>query len=123
MRIEGLGRFYSNLEQLRTWAEGANELGREEMLAVGNDIVSMAKSLAPVDTGRLEEGIGLVETEFTYWTTAIEIYSEAPYSVFVEFGTIKMAERPFLRPAFHAYGLFGRLAGIFKADFERLFRT
>jgi HK97 gp10 family phage protein len=48
------------------------------------------------DTGELELGI-VVRPRASGKT--VEVVSTAPYSIALEFGTHKMAERPFMRPA------------------------
>ncbi len=59
------------------------------------EIESEAKKLAPVDTGKLRQGIDAEQVKRSSWTiTAHEIYSR-----FVEFGTVKQTAQPFLHPA------------------------
>ena len=67
----------------------------------GLQVQRRAKQFAPVDTGRLRASIteelarddgGLVE----------RIGSDVSYAAFQEFGTSKMAARPYLRPALDA---------------------
>lgn len=48
------------------------------------------------DTGRLTRGIKVVKHR---GRNAVQVVSEAPYAGFLEFGTSRMAERPYLRPA------------------------
>jgi HK97 gp10 family phage protein len=47
------------------------------------------------DTGLLDNSIETVQTG----PLTVEVSSNAPYSKALEFGTSKMAERPFMRPA------------------------
>jgi HK97 gp10 family phage protein len=47
------------------------------------------------DTGLLDNSIDTVQTG----PLTVEVSSNAPYSKDLEFGTSKMAERPFMRPA------------------------
>ena len=58
--------------------EMSNELGKAAF-----DIVRLAKRSAPVDKGNLRSLIGLELTN----TNQIEIFSNATYSAYVEFGT------------------------------------
>ena len=53
-----------------------------------------ARDLVPFDTGRLHDSIAVVDRGL-----ATDIVADAPYAGFVEFGTVRMAPRPFLRPA------------------------
>jgi HK97 gp10 family phage protein len=68
------------------------------MVEAAMEAQMIARSLAPVRTGRLRSSI--------YWRTygkyvgeKVEIGASAPYAGFVEHGTRFMAPRPFLRPA------------------------
>ena len=56
----------------------SNELGKTAF-----DIVGMAKRSAPADTGNLRNLISLQKVGANY----IEVFSKAPYSPYVEFGT------------------------------------
>jgi len=56
----------------------SNELGKTAF-----DIVGNAKRSAPADTGNLRNEIGLQKVGANY----IEVFSKAPYSPYVEFGT------------------------------------
>lgn len=56
-----------------------------------------AKSLAPVDTGRLQRSIKVVkEDEGVY-----KVGSQLDYAIFVEFGTRFQSAQSFLRKAFY----------------------
>ena len=54
-------------------------------------VCESAKSLCPVDTGRLQPSINV--------QPAGNISADTEYAVFVEFGTSKMAAQPYLVPA------------------------
>jgi HK97 gp10 family phage protein len=116
--VEGADRLYLNLEALHQYVSSdAEQVTRTELAEVGQDIVDYAVELAPRDTGRLKAEIGM-----TVGDDGVTIHSGAPYSIFVEFGTIKMEERPFLRPAYHRYGIMTRLQQRHQVNIERLFR-
>ena len=74
------------------------------MLAVRKsafDLEKVAKSATPVDTGFLRRSLG---TSFV-WNSggaSAEVGPTAHYGVFVEFGTRRMTERPYMRPALTA---------------------
>lgn len=60
----------------------------------------LAKGLAPVDTGRLREGIDALPGEHRGSTITAKLVSRTPYSAFVEFGSARGAPaQPFFMPA------------------------
>lgn len=59
------------------------------------EIAESAQFFAPVRSGALREGVGVVKTGPLQW----EIVSAAPYSPYVEGGTVKMQAQPFMGPA------------------------
>lgn len=59
------------------------------------DIEAQAKARAPVDTGFLRSAI---EGSMTGTTSGV-VVSNAHYSIFQEFGTYRMAARPYMVPA------------------------
>ena len=61
---------------------------------VAQTVCESAKSLCPVDTGRLQSSINVQPGG----NTAV-ISADTEYAVFVEFGTSKMAAQPYLVPA------------------------
>ena len=61
-----------------------------------------AKELAPVGTGALRNSIKSEEEERTAKSVAYVVFAGKFYAPFLEFGTSKMAARPFMRPAFDA---------------------
>lgn len=62
--------------------------------------VSLMKQLAPVDTGYMKESIHKVEeTNFGGATASKGIKIDAPYWVYVEYGTVHMSAQPFVTPA------------------------
>lgn len=109
--------------KLRKKLEALVAVGRDEirraMETSADEIVALAKSLAPVDKGDLKDSIGWtwgkapkgamtlgkvqsdgVDSEFT-----ITIYagnSKAYYARWVEFGTQKMGAQPYFYPSYRA---------------------
>jgi HK97 gp10 family phage protein len=65
-----------------------------ELDVVGADMEDLAKSLVPVRTGYLQSTIYHTATGFI-----LDFGAEADYASYVEFGTYRMAPRPYLRPA------------------------
>jgi len=62
------------------------------------EVLEFARSLAPIRTGRLRDSI---YAKTSGWV--IQIGAEAPYAIFVEFGTRYMQAQPFLYPAVEEY--------------------
>jgi HK97 gp10 family phage protein len=77
-----------------------------KMRKTGEAIVSIARELAPERTGQLKAGIG-----YTYRQSdqTLSIHADAPWSVFVEYGTRHMRPQPYLRPAIQR--VMGRIWG------------
>ena len=74
--------------------------------AVGMDAQATAKRKAPVLTGNLRRNITFVPAKISraFLSNRVkqitsEVWSNAPYSRYVEFGTHKMKAQPFMRPA------------------------
>lgn len=63
--------------------------------------VSLAKQLAPVDTGAMRDGIGQIETASADNLRAV-VESPLDYSAFVEYGTVNMDAQPFFTPSFES---------------------
>lgn len=64
---------------------------------IGRKTTNMAKSLCPVDTGRLRSSITYEVEDLT-----VRIGSDVEYAIYVEMGTRSQRARPYLRPAFFA---------------------
>lgn len=64
------------------------------MTSAANEVATVARQLAPVDTGALRDSIhvDLVDGE-------AEVIADVPYAIFVEFGTSVDEAQPYLRPA------------------------
>ena len=60
-----------------------------------SDVEAQAKARAAVDTGNMRNSIGTT----MHGPLSAEIGPTASHSVFVEFGTYKMAAQPFMGPA------------------------
>lgn len=59
------------------------------------DVEAGAKTRAPVDTGTLRASIQATRVGVAHWRVVVG----ADYGLYVEYGTYRMAARPFLRPA------------------------
>lgn len=62
------------------------------------DVEAEAKARAPVDTGLLRNSIAASQTGPDSWLVS----SPVRYSVFVNYGTSKMAAQPYMEPALAA---------------------
>jgi HK97 gp10 family phage protein len=69
--------------------------------SAAQSVVTIARELAPVDTGKLKANIR--QTEFaTEDNLGVAVESGADYSLYVEYGTVNMDAQPFLTPAFES---------------------
>lgn len=95
----------SELRSLSSSLEGlSKQAGRRARVVVrktAKDIESTAKSLAPVDTGKLKNSIGTSDLRAmgTSGSIEAEVIASAEYSSFLEFGTSRAAAQPFMGPA------------------------
>ena len=105
--IEGKRRLLANLDFLEKFiASEMMPITLQEKKDVAEEIAAEARRLAKVKTGYLQRGIIVVEGV----DGSSEIFSQASYSMFVEFGTVKTPAQPFMRPAYHKYGYFARVS-------------
>jgi HK97 gp10 family phage protein len=102
-------------KKLRAMPAKVRAEGRAAMEKGAEEIVTMAKRLAPVEYGHLRDSIGWnwsdkegsVQTNLSVPTgnDRIVIYAgddRAFYAPFLEFGTVKMRKRSFFFPAYRA---------------------
>ena len=75
----------------------------EEALKVGEEIgeavVEVAKSLAPVDTDALQEDIKVQGVGRDRRGVYVDVGTREPYALYQEFGTVHNPAHPFMRPA------------------------
>jgi HK97 gp10 family phage protein len=65
----------------------------------GMDGVAHAQTIVPVDTGATKNSIGMDVEEESLEAVEVILGPETDYSPELEFGTAKMAPRPFMGPA------------------------
>ena len=83
---------YNRFPQLaRELQPAANDITKETMA----EVLATAQRLCPVDTGTLRASL-TVEME---GPGAGVLYTDVSYAKFVNWGTVKMAARPFMEPA------------------------
>lgn len=109
VKIEGLSELREALHELPR-ATSTNVLKRV-LTKAADPIVSMAESLAPVNTGRLQRSFK-VGTKLSRRQKSkhrkeskVEIFAGAGalvQAITSEFGTVRQAARPFMRPAWDA---------------------
>lgn len=85
--------------KLRNWTPRMRAEVSKEVDVVGQMMEDLAKQLVPVRTGFLQSTI-MHEVDPANLTMIFG--AGAPYASFVEFGTMRMAARPYLRPAMDA---------------------
>ncbi len=73
------------------------------MAAAGEAVANEARSMCPVDTGRLKGSISV-----SAGGSGAVVSADTDYAAYVEFGTSKMAAQPFMAPA--ALSAAGRIA-------------
>lgn len=72
-----------------------NEIARKMHLC-GQRMVNYAKDLVPIRTSQLHDSI---RYEYHADEHELTLVADAPHAIFVEFGTVNMMARPYLRPA------------------------
>ena len=72
-----------------------------QLNSAATSVEVIGKQLAPVDTGFLRDNIKQTE-EATDDNLRAVTESGAPYSIFVEYGTVNMHAQPFFTPAFES---------------------
>ena len=115
-RILGLAKLHKKLARM---SQGAKDEIQKALEAAADEIVDMAKRLAPVDQGELRDSIGwtwgkapkgaitlgkVAEASLAgdLTITVFAGNSQAYYARFVEFGTQKMPAQPYFYPAYRA---------------------
>lgn len=73
------------LKQIDSFGEDANRLAVAITNVTADDIVTDAKTKAPVDLGQLRQSIGKTTARVGYNKSVV--FANAPYSAYVEFGT------------------------------------
>lgn len=90
-------------ELKRKLAALSNSLATEGVekatLAAGYVVETRAKIYVPVDTGFLRSTIQTKVAEKARERVTVDVSAFAHYAPFVELGTVRMRQRPYLRPA------------------------
>jgi HK97 gp10 family phage protein len=80
----------------------ARKHGRKAVRAGAKPVLDEARRRVAVDTGALKKSLRIVSAKPRGSTVGAQVRSLAPHAHLVEFGTVKMAAQPFLRPALDA---------------------
>lgn len=96
---------YNRIDKVPQQLENAIEKALDE---TGERAVRIARSLVRVRTGALQGSIG-----YELSKAAMRFYAGKHYATYNEFGTSRMAAKPFMRPAVEAVR--GQFAGIMAA--------
>lgn len=64
------------------------------LTAIGQNVVSGATLLSPVDTGNLRQSL-----TYKVMLNEVQIGTNVEYAPYIELGTVKMNAQPFLEPA------------------------
>lgn len=99
-QVHGLEKLNAALLELGTNA--ARRAGKKALRQGANVILQATRDAAPVDTGHLQKkGFYThdhgVSNDLVFFS--VDLRKSAFYGKFLEFGTSKMAARPFMRPA------------------------
>lgn len=86
------------MRSLRAHLETLEVKTEDDLVRVGLRVQSKARSLCPVDTGRLRSSI-VVRKGRDGRGFFVEVGTNVKYAPFVEFGTSKQRAQPFLLPA------------------------
>ncbi|MFC7399587.1 HK97-gp10 family putative phage morphogenesis protein [Chelatococcus sp. GCM10030263] len=111
-KVAGLDRLRRKLAVL---PDAAKDEIRKALVAGAEEIVALAKSLVPVESGGLRNSIGWTWGDAPKGSIAlasagtgdlrITVYAgndHAYYARWVEFGTVKMAAKPYFFPAYRS---------------------
>lgn len=80
---------------LRTASRKAPEMADKAIRKGGLDVVRIAKSKAPVDTGALRNSIGMESLGLA----KVEVGPTVHYAPYQEYGTSRMPAQPYMHPA------------------------
>lgn len=73
----------------------------KELNSAASAMADLARQLAPVDTGFMHDHIFQTKVAQGHDLES-SVESQAPYSLYVEFGTVKMDAQPFFTPAYQS---------------------
>jgi HK97 gp10 family phage protein len=96
LQLHGMQELLRQLERMGTEAE---QVKKDALLAGAEMVKKAASEKAPRDSGKLSENIVISDIKED-GTVDIGPDRDRFYGLFLEFGTSKMAAKPFLQPAF-----------------------
>jgi HK97 gp10 family phage protein len=95
-RIIGVNRL---IKRLKIVPDAVFDAAEEAITQHSSEIAAEATSLAPKDEGELATKIKARKTRKLKTKVRGSVYSGAPHSINVEYGTAEHSPQPFLRPA------------------------
>lgn len=96
--MAGFEQAYRFSERLRDFPVEARPLIKAVMKEAGEQGQAYSKMLVPVKSGDLMRSIAFRGTSERGWSLLMKAEATVDYATFVEFGTSRMAPRPFLMP-------------------------
>jgi len=107
IEVNGLDEVLKKLKKLPEKVQKRVLVGA--VRAGAKPIIKEAKRLVPVRTGTLKKSIGVVKRRsknknLIHFTVTPRKKKGGWYAHYVEFGTLKMSARPFMRPAYEKEG-------------------
>lgn len=98
VKLDGFEEFEMWLDDV---PESVEDIVHDSLLKSAMNVERKAKSLTPVDTGRLRGSIN-TDDKTAGKHIEIEVGTDVEYAEPVEFGTYKSSAQPFLNPAFNS---------------------
>jgi HK97 gp10 family phage protein len=95
--VYGVQRVLTNLTRT---AEAAHDAITPALVKAGLVVAGQAKVLCPVDTGALQNSIGVERN--TPGPGDVTVSATMEYAAYVEWGTSRRAAQPYMRPALDA---------------------
>lgn len=106
MKMHGVEEMMRTLKRIQTAVD--DHVTTRVALNAAEIVADRARQLAPVDTGRLRDSIGVSltpprEMSFSIRGEGVRVFigpaADVIYAPYVEFGTWRQAAHPFMRPA------------------------
>lgn len=103
-RVSGLEQLSLLAQQMAALGPQAEMMARATMEDMAERAEDLAREIVPYDTGKLHDSIF---SKPTLDRLGFELGATMDYAGFVEFGTVRMAPQPYLRPAIETVSRLG----------------